>query len=281
MRPLRSFLGRVIPPAIKDRIAARGYGIRPSRVPAPFRFETGPDGPVAVFRSGARVLTTATEPEHLYALASVGEAVEEMAAFVEEDANLLFDVGAHTGAFSLVFCAAAAGRRAVAYEPSPQLAATAGALTRLNAFSERLTIIEAAVGMEAGEQMGVLGSTGFVHLGGPPGQPGLIPFAVVGLDAESRRLGLIPDLIKIDVEGYEFEVLSGAQQLLATARPSVFLELHLEILRRRGIPVSRVYSLIADHRYDFSDLLGRRLTATAIGRSNRGLIRLIARPTGR
>jgi FkbM family methyltransferase len=244
----------------------------------PFHLESGPGGPVAVFDLGPRVRITATEPEHLHVLEKVGEAVEEMAAFVETVGTLLFDVGAHTGAFSLVFCAAGAGRRAVAYEPSPQFAATVGELARLNESSDRLTVVEAAVGMEAGEQMGVLGSTGFIHLGGPPDLPGAVRIPIVSLDAESERLGIVPDLVKIDVEGYEFEVLSGAQRMLATARPIVFLELHLEILRRRKIPASRVCSLIADHGYEFSDLIGRKLATRRIGRSGNGLLRLIARP---
>jgi hypothetical protein len=46
--------------------------------------------------------------------------------------------------------------------------------------------------------------------------------------------GLEPTHVKIDVEGFEGEVLDGARELLARARPIIFLELHGDILRERG-----------------------------------------------
>ena len=37
---------------------------------------------------------------------------------------------------------------------------------------------------------------------------------------------LLPDIIKIDVEGYEYQVLQGAMNLINTHRPKIILEVH-------------------------------------------------------
>lgn len=280
MRQWRRWLGKLVPRGLKVRIVSAGYGIRPSRVPIPFRFVTRPDGRWAVFDDGAGFRVTDTDPEHLYAVPQVGEAVEELAAFVvaARSSRLLFDVGGHTGAFALTFCAQGPDRRAVLYEPSPRLAATAEELARANGFEGRLDIRPVAVGGETGECPATLAPSGFVHLGGPPDAPGTFPVRVVTLDEEWRRLGTAPDLVKIDVEGYEYEVLAGGRDVLGSARPVVFLELHLDILERRGILVSRVCGLLTRHGYRFFDLLGAPLSARRLGWSYRSLVRVIARP---
>ena len=48
--------------------------------------------------------------------------------------------------------------------------------------------------------------------------------ASVSLDAYASAHGCVPDIIKIDVEGAELDVLRGARELLATARPILIFE---------------------------------------------------------
>ena len=62
----------------------------------------------------------------------------------------------------------------------------------------------------------------------------------VSLDDFVAETKLVPDLIKMDIEGAEFDALRGAEHLIATARPHLILEQQsddvrcFEFLRERG-----------------------------------------------
>lgn len=61
------------------------------------------------------------------------------------------------------------------------------------------------------------------------------PVAVETLDALQTRLALgRVDMIKIDVEGAEVKVLTGAKELLSTSRPILLVEANEEALRCQG-----------------------------------------------
>ena len=51
---------------------------------------------------------------------------------------------------------------------------------------------------------------------------------VLSLDHLFAERQLLPDLIKIDVEGFEAAVLKGAQQLIAREAPTLLMELHAD-----------------------------------------------------
>lgn len=53
-------------------------------------------------------------------------------------------------------------------------------------------------------------------------------------DSLARELGHLPNLAKIDVEGFEFEVLQGAAGLLSTSRPTLVIEVHPPQLELSG-----------------------------------------------
>lgn len=53
----------------------------------------------------------------------------------------------------------------------------------------------------------------------------------VTLDDVVRKLDVIPDVIKIDVEGAEYLVLQGAYSTIIEAKPIIFLSVHSELLR--------------------------------------------------
>lgn len=61
--------------------------------------------------------------------------------------------------------------------------------------------------------------------------------------------GVVPDLIKIDVDGYEGKVLRGGLNTFATYRPAIALELHKDALIRYGYTRQSVIRLLTDLGY--------------------------------
>jgi len=51
-----------------------------------------------------------------------------------------------------------------------------------------------------------------------------VPLDLIRLDDFCRHAGLKPDIIKMDVEGYQAKILPGAMETIAAAKPAILLE---------------------------------------------------------
>lgn len=71
---------------------------------------------------------------------------------------------------------------------------------------------------------------------------------IIPLDSYAQQVGYNPTFLKIDVEGYESEVLKGATNILQTA-PKLAIEIHTEILARYNTSVKEIFDLIDINRY--------------------------------
>lgn len=66
-----------------------------------------------------------------------------------------------------------------------------------------------------------------------------------------------PDVIKIDVQGGEFNVLSGAYQTLLKCRPTLIVEVHTTLLKYFGHSVEQLKDFLIRLGYDW-EILKRR-----------------------
>jgi hypothetical protein len=74
---------------------------------------------------------------------------------------------------------------------------------------------------------------------GSLGPEGTLAVRTIRLDS----LGVVPDLIKIDVEGNEYAVISGARQTLTAHHPSVLVALHTGDSRCRDLLIELGYEV--------------------------------------
>jgi len=70
------------------------------------------------------------------------------------------------------------------------------------------------------------------------------------LDSLCSELGFRPTHIKIDVEGFEFEVLKGAATILEQWKPVVHMEVHDTYLIGRGIRPVEIDDFMRYRGYD-------------------------------
>ena len=63
-----------------------------------------------------------------------------------------------------------------------------------------------------------------------------------------------PDLIKIDVEGYEYFVLKGGENYLLRKKPTIFLELHHEMNLKHNTSTNQILSFLNSLNYKILNL---------------------------
>ena len=71
---------------------------------------------------------------------------------------------------------------------------------------------------------------------------------MISLDSYAKQKNIKPTLLKIDVEGYEAEVLKGAKNILKNT-PKLEIEIHTEVLQRQNTSVQEILELIDISRY--------------------------------
>jgi FkbM family methyltransferase len=86
--------------------------------------------------------------------------------------------------------------------------------------------------------------------------PRIVKRRVVTLDQIIYGDGYLPDLIKIDVEGYEMDVLEGSQKILTQKRCPILCELHPGCWRGMNLSPDDLIRLTEKLGYNIFDLTG-------------------------
>ena len=144
----------------------------------------------------------------------------------------VFDVGANCGFFALTQASRHPEWRFCCLEPHPNSFAHLEKNIAANRLGARTALVQACGGAKSGTCLiNVSAESSMAVVVGSAAQeqcleaPTPRPAQVCTLDEVSAREHLQPDFLKIDVEGFEVEVLKGATACLNTAR-YVVLEYH-------------------------------------------------------
>jgi len=151
--------------------------------------------------------------------------------YVEEGMTCI-DVGAHVGIYTMLFSELVGNSGSVhSFEPTPWtfkiLKENCTKLTNVNI--NNLAIAEGNRTLTFADYGPGYGAYNSAHNSGAPAlstQPQMTKVESVSLDTYCTEHGIVPDVIKIDSEGFEFEVLQGTQNILANigARPIISIE---------------------------------------------------------
>jgi len=164
----------------------------------------------------------------------------------------IIDVGANIGDMTLNFAKIAGDNGLViAFEPFPPMFSKLTQNIALNSFKNIVT-----------QNLGLANATSVLEMEEPSeGNPGMnritsnsskntTQISVVRLDDFLKKSNIQEiHIIKIDVEGYEHEVLKGAQEILTHQRPLLFIELDDANLRDQGSSAQQLIQLLESLNY--------------------------------
>jgi len=233
---LRSFLTHVlglIPPAVRRLIIGRSD--QPSRIATVFHNlvnyaapggseELTCYGPLQGFK-----MSTDWERYRGYVYGSWEPMATQAILSYAKRGMCVFDIGAHLGYYSLLLakCVGPAGR-VVSFEAAPK---NFSKLQR-NILINKLDNVQLM-------NLAVFSKSGMIGMSVSPTDNGSgdwsisrqlqgdsIQVQTISLDQFSEANHILPDFIKIDVEGAEYDVLMGGRETIARSQPIMLIELH-------------------------------------------------------
>ncbi len=174
--------------------------------------------------------------------------------------DIVLDVGAHVGIFTLVSALSVGGEGEVhCFEPVPANFEALSRNVELNGF-DNVVLNRAAVGAEPGQARlglpegaaGLGGETSAMYTVG--GLANSVSARIVTLDdyVSDRLPGRPVRLLKLDVEGLEPAALQGFASRLAESPPdAVVLEVNLELLNRHEFTGQELLGALREYGYSF------------------------------
>jgi FkbM family methyltransferase len=146
---------------------------------------------------------------------------------------IVFDIGANIGYFTLIEADVLEKKHIYAFEPGPDNIKELFRNVAINGYGSDVTLVRAAVGENTGRRSLDVGSKANLHRitdvnGESSGDE--IDVDLVTVDGMLEQFGIdqrSPLILRIDVEGYESAVISGAKSVIDNTRDVlVFIEFH-------------------------------------------------------
>jgi FkbM family methyltransferase len=193
------------------------------------RLTTGGVGPIAG-GVGAGLLFDNAGGYPGYSLGTTEPEEQEALQRLVREGMTVFNAGANIG-FHAVILARLVGPsgRVVCFEPFPASAAAVRRNLALNGFTDRAVVVESAVSDSEGEAaLKVEGGIAEFSIakGKTTDASQELVVTTVTIDAAASRMGLVPEVITLDIEGAEVDALRGASHVTAQHKPTFIIELH-------------------------------------------------------
>lgn len=192
--------------------------------------------------------------------------IETLLGLIRQD-DMVVDIGANMGYTALRSAQIASKGAVIGFEPSSHNYAKCMRNISLNNFSN-IKIENAALGRQPAKLFMTtenIHNRGMNSVQSPESKGGKEPVNILTLDDWVHRNATAKiDLIKMDVEGYEMEVLEGAHQTIDRLRPKLFIEIDETNLRKYNASTSDIIRYLWSKRYRVSDIDGTTITDPAI-----------------
>jgi FkbM family methyltransferase len=283
-RFLKTHLKRFVPSRVRNSVKQRMAAKFAAPVASQINIEHVPGALRCAINSDISFLAPS---DCIHELKYFAETIEGRSEFdgiarASQSGGVLFDIGAHSGLVSALFCAANPKNKVVSFEPSPLSCQRLVAIRDLNQFGDRMRIEQSGIGeksavvqMEFDPVGGYVQTQRFDHTMWAAPQP--IDVKIESISGAANRLNVVPEFLKIDIEGYEFEAVKGSLEFLRRHKPLLFMEMHLNYLEARQLSAKSLVMMLRDAGYQFYSSGGAELKPSHIYDSPLPIVRIIAR----
>ncbi len=167
--------------------------------------------------------------------------------------DTVLDIGSFLGTYAILLARwAAPSGRVFAFEPTPDVARTMARHLKLNHAERQVKLQNVALGDRRGSVSLHRHSDPYRNAVGvtdPAGVGlGLVEVPVTTLDDVCAEFALTPNLMRMDVQGFEYAVLRGAKRTIEKGRGTlrIVLEVHPQLWPLHGIDAAKFDALLAE-----------------------------------
>jgi FkbM family methyltransferase len=184
--------------------------------------------------------------------------------------SIIFDVGAQVGLFSMLATRHIGTEGHVfAFEPSPDTVALLRRHLTNNGMTGRVEIVQAAVGPEEGEVTFYMAGTHPSNTLAPttvdPVKLTPVKVKAITVDGFCRQRQLKPTILKIDVEGWELQVLRGATEVVQDPALTICVEMHPYAWESAGYTAADFTIFVETYGFEIVPLTGQSSPLTEYG----------------
>ncbi len=169
----------------------------------------------------------------------------------------IYDVGAFEGLLTLFFARQA--RQVICYEPNARNRERLQENLRLNGLTNATVrpfglgdkVVELQMVWDPAMPGGASVETAVAdNLRNTLAEARTQPVSITTLDLDRAQESMpAPDLIKIDIEGWELQALRGARETIAAFMPALYLEMHGETMREKMRKVAEIVDFLEQAGY--------------------------------
>lgn len=147
---------------------------------------------------------------------------------LSQTSDLVLDIGAHSGIYSLIAASGSSTSKIIAFEPNPTMREVLQKNIELNGFSSRITIQEIALSNSGGLSTLAIGKdtsmamlTSVSNMEAPSTH---LEVAVKTAKLDDFSFNSNSMLMKVDIEGSEIAFLHGALRTITAFKPTILME---------------------------------------------------------
>ncbi len=166
--------------------------------------------------------------------------------------NVVLEIGANIGAHSLIMANLVGNNgHVIAVEPTQYAIDKLKMNISLNSNISNITLIEKVISDSETSDEDTFNSDWKKN---SEQSPHKISFKSTTVDKLVKEFKLNRvDLLKIDVDGYDFKVLKGAKETIRNYKPTIFVELCEYTLQKKGESIADIFSFLDELEYKCFD----------------------------